>query len=314
MEEIRVLLVDDEEDFRRTIARRLAKRGMLVEQAGTGEECMSILEKGPVDVVVLDVKMPGMTGIEVLQYIRKKYPCTEVILLTGYASVQDGVEGIKSGAFDYLTKPLELEHLVCKIEQAQVMVRREEEKRREAESNYQALLQGVSDYVIAVNSNYQIIMANNLFKNEFGNHHNSHCYRVWKNRDEKCEECLVEKSFKDGQSHSSEETVVMKDGRIAQMLVKATPLKNERGRIAYVLETATDITAKMRLQKQLKWLSNDLEGMLDERLRELEKSEERYRTIFERSLDAIIHTDPKGSFIQTLRGRSWRSTRPGSIS
>jgi len=298
MEEIRVLLVDDEEDFRRTMARRLAKRGMLVEQAGTGEECLSILEKGPVDVVVLDVKMPGMNVLEVLRQIKEKHPGTEVILLIGHVYIQDGVEGIKSGAFDFLTKPLELEHLVCKIEQAQVMVRREEEKRREAESNYQALLQSVTDYVVAVNSNYQIIMANNLFKNEFGNHQNSHCYKVWKNRDKKCEGCLVEKSFKDGQSHSNAETVVTKDGRTVQMLAKSTPVMNERGKIAYVLETATDITAKKRLQKQLKWLSSDLEGMLDERLRELEKSEERYRTIFERSLDAIIHTDPKGKIME----------------
>jgi DNA-binding NtrC family response regulator len=180
MEEIRVLLVDDEEDFRRAISRRLAKRGMLVKQAGTGEECLSVLEKGPVDVVVLDVKMPGMNGFEILPQIKKKYPATGVILLTGHGSVQDGVEGIKSGAFDYLTKPLEFEHLVCKIEQAHARTRQEKEERDEAESRYQALLHSVTDYVIAINNNCQILMANNLFRNEFGMFQDGFCYKAWK--------------------------------------------------------------------------------------------------------------------------------------
>ena len=133
MENIRLLLVDDEEDFRRTIAKRLGKRGIVPEQAGTGEECLSILEKIPVDVVVLDVKMPGMNGIETLHQIKKRHPRIEVIMLTGHATTHDGVDGIKSGAFDYLTKPIELEHLLGKIRQASEKLLREEEKLREAE-------------------------------------------------------------------------------------------------------------------------------------------------------------------------------------
>ena len=298
MEDISVLFVDDDDDFRRAITRRLTKRGIVPKQAANGEECLSILEKKAVDVVVLDIMMPRMNGIEVLQRIKEKHPDTEVILLSGYCSTQDAVEGIKSGAFDYLTKPLDRDRLVAKIEQAHERIRREEKRRRELETKYQALLQSVTDYVIAINNKYQILMANNLFRNEFGMHQDGFCYKVWKNRDKKCEDCLVEKSFRDGQSHSNEETVVMKDGRVVQMLVKATPVMNERGKIAYVLETATDITVKKRLQEELKRVLGNLEGMLDERLRELEKSEERYRTIFERSLDAIIHTDPKGKIME----------------
>jgi len=98
--------------------------------------------------------------------------------------------------------------------------------------------------VTAINRNYQIITANSLFENEFGIPPDGFCYKGWKNREEKCEDCLVEKSFRDGQVHWNEETVVMKDGRTAEMLVKSTPVKNEQGEIAYVLETATDITEK----------------------------------------------------------------------
>ncbi|HBF42182.1 MAG TPA: hybrid sensor histidine kinase/response regulator [Desulfobacteraceae bacterium] len=133
MENIRLLLVDDEEEFRHTIAKRLIKRGFAPEEAKNGEECLSILDKRTMDVVVLDVKMPGMNGLEVLDYIKKNYSKTEVILLTGHATTQDGVEGIKNGAFDYLNKPIELEHLLGKIKQAYEKVRREGEKLREAE-------------------------------------------------------------------------------------------------------------------------------------------------------------------------------------
>jgi signal transduction histidine kinase len=130
MKDVRLLLVDDEVDFRQTLANRLRKRGLTPEQAGNGEECLSILEQKSMDVVVLDVKMPGITGIEVLEHIKKKYPKTEVILLTGYASTRDGVEGIKSGAFDYLTKPIEVEHLLGKIKQASEKISRAEKIRQ----------------------------------------------------------------------------------------------------------------------------------------------------------------------------------------
>ncbi len=133
MEGIKLLLVDDEEEFRRTIAKRMKLRGIVSEQSASGEECLSVLEKKAMDVVVLDVKMPGMSGIEALHHIKKKYPKIEVILLTGHATTQDGVEGIKAGAFDYLSKPIELDHLLEKIKHAYDKIRRGEEKLKEAE-------------------------------------------------------------------------------------------------------------------------------------------------------------------------------------
>ena len=133
MDKMRILLVDDEDEFRQTISKRLKKRGIVPEQAKNGEECLAILEKRPMDVVVLDVKMPGMNGIEVLYHIKERHPRTEVILLTGHATTQDGVEGIKSGAFDYLSKPIKLEHLLGKIKQANEKIWREEERLRETE-------------------------------------------------------------------------------------------------------------------------------------------------------------------------------------
>ncbi len=130
---VRLLLVDDEDGFREAIARRLAKRGISPLQAASGEACLVLLDKTPMDVVVLDVRMPGMNGLETLRVIKKRFDNTQVILLTGNVAVADGIEGIKSGAFDYLTKPVEIDHLFNKINQAYDMIQLEEEKRQQQE-------------------------------------------------------------------------------------------------------------------------------------------------------------------------------------
>ncbi|MCD4721993.1 MAG: response regulator [Desulfobacula sp.] len=131
--------MDDEDGFRKIITKRLAKRGINPFQAASGEECLNILEKEPMDVVVLDVKMPGISGIDTLKVIKQEYEKIQVILLTGNVAVTDGIEGIKSGAFDYLTKPVEIDHLVNKIRQAFEIICLEEEKQKELE--YRAKLE-----------------------------------------------------------------------------------------------------------------------------------------------------------------------------
>jgi two-component system NtrC family sensor kinase len=163
---------------------------------------------------------------------------------------------------------------------------------------YRTLIQSATDYVVAVNRKYRVIMANERFKNEFGMKPNDYCYKVWKNKNEKCEECLVEKTYRDGWGHWNVEKVTMKDGRIAKVLVKAIPVKNERGEIIYVLERATDITEREHIQENIDKITGNLEEMLVNRLEGLQKSEEKYRTIFERSRDAIILTDPHGRIIE----------------
>jgi len=132
MNQIRLLMVDDEALFLSPLVKRLTKRGFEPETANDGSSCLNMMRQKQYDILVLDVKMPGMSGLDVLSHVKTHYPETEIILLTGHASVQDGIEGIKSGAFDYLSKPVELEHLIGKICQAYEKIERIKEKKAEA--------------------------------------------------------------------------------------------------------------------------------------------------------------------------------------
>ncbi len=115
---IKLLLVDDEVEFMQTLMRRMKKRKVDVTGVNSGEEALAYLSRNPIDVVVLDVKMPGMDGIETLREIKKRMPLTEVIMLTGHANLEVAVEGMEIGAFDYLMKPINIDDLLYKIQDA----------------------------------------------------------------------------------------------------------------------------------------------------------------------------------------------------
>lgn len=118
MKNISLLLVDDEDDFRTTLANRLKRRNIDVTDAGSGEKALEIIKNSSFDVAIIDIKMPGIDGIETLKRVKKIDPLLEVILLTGHASIEAGIEGIKSGAYDYVIKPCTVNDLMAKVEDA----------------------------------------------------------------------------------------------------------------------------------------------------------------------------------------------------
>jgi DNA-binding NtrC family response regulator len=128
-----MLLVDDEERFLATTTILLEKRGVdQIRTATNGREALRILREEHVDVVVLDLRMPGMDGMEVLRNIKHEHPMVEVIILTGHASTKSAVDGLKLGAFDYVMKPVDVADLLEKIEQACEKKRAHENKIRTA--------------------------------------------------------------------------------------------------------------------------------------------------------------------------------------
>ena len=117
-EGVRLLLVDDEQDFTSALKRRLSRRGLVVDVADSGEACLERLAEFPADVVVLDVRMPGMDGLSVLARIKERWPSVEVVMLTGHASMEVAIRGMELGAFDYLMKPVDFQDLLYKVEDA----------------------------------------------------------------------------------------------------------------------------------------------------------------------------------------------------
>jgi DNA-binding NtrC family response regulator len=112
MADLRLLLVDDEVDFLEPMAARLRRRRIACATAQSGQEALEALGREQFDCAVVDVKMPGMDGLDLLRRMRRDYPGVAVILLTGHASVELGVQGLELGAFEYLMKPVELDELL----------------------------------------------------------------------------------------------------------------------------------------------------------------------------------------------------------
>jgi len=118
MEAMKIMLVDDEERFLSTTQKLLTKKGIDVVTAASGTEALETLNHKYIHVVILDVKMPGMDGNETLKKIKRQFPLVEVIMLTGHATVESAIDGLKSGATDYLMKPTEIDDLIAKAREA----------------------------------------------------------------------------------------------------------------------------------------------------------------------------------------------------
>jgi DNA-binding NtrC family response regulator len=128
----RIMIVDDEENFATTLAERLKMRDYDVHTCFSGDQAIEAIRQRHIDVVILDVAMPGKNGIETLREIKKIKPLTEVLMLTGQATVESAIEGMKLGAHDYLMKPCDTEELVKKINDCFDKKKAQEEKITEA--------------------------------------------------------------------------------------------------------------------------------------------------------------------------------------
>ncbi|MCL1980724.1 MAG: response regulator [Proteobacteria bacterium] len=130
--EFKVLLVDDEDVFREATARQLAVRGFVVLTANSGEAAVEVVNNDPPEVVVLDQQMPGMHGSDTFIAIKQINPLIEVIMLTGNTSVDNAIELMQMGTFDYLMKPINIDDLLYKIEDAYTRKKLNEKQQREA--------------------------------------------------------------------------------------------------------------------------------------------------------------------------------------
>ena len=138
----KILLVDDEIVFTENMMQLLATRGYRVSAVNGGEAAIRLLEKEDFDVIVLDLKMPGMDGMATLKEIKKLGLFTETLILTGHGSIDTALEAIKLGAYDYLTKPCEVNELVDKIEGA--WVKKDDSEKKDTQEKIQKVVESPS--------------------------------------------------------------------------------------------------------------------------------------------------------------------------
>ncbi len=115
MEQLKILMVDDEQDFAATLAERLRLRRFHVEVIGNGADALQRVREDSFSILILDVKMPGIGGLQLLSQIKATHPDLPIILLTGHGSLADAEKGMEEGAFDYLMKPVDIDKLIEKI-------------------------------------------------------------------------------------------------------------------------------------------------------------------------------------------------------
>ncbi|MDA8138172.1 MAG: response regulator [Desulfobacteraceae bacterium] len=265
---ISILLVDDEESIRRVLSLTLFDDGYDVATAGDGQEALRIFRQSLPDIVISDIKMPGMSGIELLEQIKAEHPETEVIMITGHGDLQTAIESLKKDATDFITKPLQDETLQIAIGRARerIAMRRRmadythtleqqvAEKIAHLESSRrrsQQLFDESPCYITVQDANLRMTEANQRFMADFDGHIGMHCFQAYKKRSQPCPDCPVMTTFTDGQPHQSEMQVTAKDGTLRHLFIATAPITENNGPIRHVIEMSTDITELRYLQNRL---------------------------------------------------------------
>ena len=134
VDKMKIMLVDDEERYLSTTSRLLERKGYNAVTAASGTEALAKLKSSSIHVIILDMKMPGIDGMEILKNIKQDFPLAEVIILTGHGTMESAVDGLKAGASDYMVKPVYIDNLIRKAEEAFDRRLKIEEKIRMARS------------------------------------------------------------------------------------------------------------------------------------------------------------------------------------
>jgi C4-dicarboxylate-specific signal transduction histidine kinase len=278
-----ILLADDEEDIRDVLSIYLSDMGYSVITAENGQLALDIFQKEKPSIVLSDIKMPVINGIELLKLIKKSSPETEVIMITGHGDIDLAIESLKLDACDFITKPINDDIFEIALKRACEKIDLREQIRAQNENlhqlvqeelhatrrQHQQLFNEAPCYISVQDRELKITDANARFKQDFGDERGVYCYEIYKHRNEPCPDCPVQKTFDDGLSHQYETVVSPKKNQQYNVLVQTSPIKNEKGEITHVMEMSTNITQVRKLQDQLSSLglligsiSHSIKGML----------------------------------------------------
>lgn len=263
--EKKLLLVDDEQDILDILNIYLSDMGFTVFSADDGLKGLDIFLKERPPVVVTDIRMPGIDGIDLLRRIKQEAPDTEVIMITGHGDLDTAVESLKNEASDFITKPINPGMLDVSVNRAyekasmRARIRAHDERLQElvqeelraTRHKYHQLFEAAPCFISVQDRNFRITESNRLFQEHFGESGGRYCYSVYKHRDEPCGQCPVAMTFEDERSHQIETVVTAKSGKPYNVLITTAPIRNKAGKVTHVMEMSTDITRIRELQDHL---------------------------------------------------------------
>lgn len=265
---VSILIVDDEESIRRILALSLADDGYDVTTAADGRQALESFRAHRPDIVITDIKMPGMSGIELLEKIKAEHSDTEVIMITGHGDMQTAIESLKKDAVDFITKPIHDDVLAIALRRARERITArnrmaaytenleaqvaEKMTRLEASrQRYQQLFDESPCYITVQDRDLCIVNANQRFLADFNATIGMHCYTAYKQRTQPCPDCPVKATFQDGQSHQLEMQVTAKSGELCHLFISTAAMQDDDQPLTRVIEMSTNITELRLLQDRL---------------------------------------------------------------
>ncbi|MBW2647053.1 MAG: response regulator [Deltaproteobacteria bacterium] len=254
-----ILIIDDDPGTCETLTYILKGKGYLPSSFSNGKDAVKAVQDGFVNLALIDLKLPDMSGLDVLEEINKLSPDTEAIIITGHASLKTAVQAMHDAAFSYVTKPIDMDHLLAIVARAlerqklQVDRKRAEEALRESEDKLAGIVGSVTDHMSMMDEKHNIVWANDIAKSLFGSDLlGKKCYAAYHGRSKVCEPCIVTKCFKDGKTHHYEPEVVAANGsQMTFWCTASVATRYEGGRPKTVLEISRDITERKQLEAQL---------------------------------------------------------------
>ena len=302
--ENKLLLVDDEEGIRKVLGIALSDAGYTVFTAKNGEEALNIFRKEIPPIVLTDIKMPGMDGVELLQKIKHENPDTEVIMITGHGDMDLAIKSLKYQAIDFVTKPINDDVLEIALNRAHEKIRMRQQLREYTE-NLETLVREKSAKLIEVerqvavgqaveglssamrdiagdleggltyfnempcfvsvhNPKLKIIAINPLYKERLGDKVGHNSWDVYTAKSGAGFTCPAEKTFKTGKGLRTKATVKTADGDKAPVIVHTAPIRNQDGAVELVVEISVDITEVKRLREELNRTQQRYQQLFDE--------------------------------------------------
>ena len=266
-----VLIADDEEDIRDLLGLLLEDLGFEVIKAGDGNSAFSLFQQARPSIVLTDIKMPGMDGIQLLKRVKAEDPDAEVIMISGHGDLNLAIESLKYQAADFIIKPIDDALLTHALQKVQEKISLKHELRNYTENlenlvaEKSAKLQHLFDeapcYVTVQDRDLRITEANRRFKEDFGFAAGRTCFESYKHRQEACSDCPILKTFEDGQAHQAETVVTALNGEHYNTLIWTAPLTDSQGQVTHVIEMSTNITQIRQLQDHIASLGMMLGSM-----------------------------------------------------